>query len=318
MRAYILRRLVHAALVVLLVSAFVFLVMRLLPGDPVLMFVTSGDLQSVSPEQTAALRHEYGLDRPLPVQYVDWLSHAVQGDLGRSILFHYSVSNEITRRFPISISLGLMALVLGVLVGPLLGALSAVKRGTWLDTCLTVAATIGITAPSFWVAILLIYVLGLRLGVLPAYGYTSPLTDFWGSLQQSVMPVVVLSVFPIAAAARQTRSSVLEVLQLDYVRTARAKGLNQQATLFQHVLKNALMPVATLQGEVFRNIVAGSVVVETVFVIPGMARLLVDGMLGQDYPVVQGVILVVAVAVVGANLLVDLAYAWLDPRIQYT
>jgi len=310
--------LVHAALVVLLVSAFVFLVMRLLPGDPVLMFVTSGDLQSVSPEQTAALRHEYGLDRPLPVQYVDWLSHAVQGDLGRSILFHYSVSNEITRRFPISISLGLMALVLGVLVGPLLGALSAVKRGTWLDTCLTVAATIGITAPSFWVAILLIYVLGLRLGVLPAYGYTSPLTDFWGSLQQSVMPVVVLSVFPIAAAARQTRSSVLEVLQLDYVRTARAKGLNQQATLFQHVLKNALMPVATLQGEVFRNIVAGSVVVETVFVIPGMARLLVDGMLGQDYPVVQGVILVVAVAVVGANLLVDLAYAWLDPRIQYT
>ena len=237
--------------------------------------------------------------------------------MGRSILFHYSVTDEIAHRLPISLSLGLMALVVGVVVGPVLGAVSAVRRGTWLDTCLTVAATLGITAPSFWVGILLIYVFGLKLGLLPAYGYTSPLTDFWQSLQQSILPVVVLAVFPVAAAARQTRSSVLEVIQQDYIRTARAKGLSEQTTVVRHVLKNALMPVATLQGEVFRNIVAGSVVVETVFVIPGMARLLVNGMLAQDYPVVQGVILVVAVAVVMANLCVDVVYAWLDPRIQY-
>ena len=318
MSAYILRRLLHAILVVLLVSMLVFVVMRLLPGDPILMFVTSGDMQSVSAEQVASLRHDYGLDKPLVVQYVDWLARAVQGDMGKSILFHYSVTDEIAHRLPISLSLGLMALIVGVVVGPVLGAVSAVRRGTWLDTCLTVAATLGITAPSFWVGIVLIYVFGLKLGVLPAYGYTSPLTDFWQSLQQSILPVVVLAVFPVAAAARQTRSSVLEVIQQDYVRTARAKGLSEQTTVVRHVLKNALMPVATLQGEVFRNIIAGSVVVETVFVIPGMARLLVNGMLAQDYPVVQGVILVVAIAVVMANLVVDVVYAWLDPRIQYT
>ncbi len=317
MTAYIVRRLLHALLVVLLVSMLIFVVMRLLPGDPVLMFVTSGDMLASSAEQITQLKHEYGLDKPLPLQYVDWLTRTVQGDLGRSILHHYSVSEEIARRLPISLSLGLAALLIGAIVGPVVGAVSAMRRGSWIDTLLTVGATIGITAPSFWVAIILIYFLGLKLGLLPVYGYTSPLTDLGASLQQSVLPVLVLSVFPIAAAARQTRSSVLEVLQLDYVRTARAKGLNEQTTLARHVLKNALMPVATLQGEVFRNIIAGSVVVETVFVIPGMSRLLVDGMLSQDYAVVQGVILVVAVAVVLGNLLVDLTYGWLDPRIQY-
>jgi peptide/nickel transport system permease protein len=318
MTTYIVRRLLHAALVVLLVSILVFVVMRLLPGDPILMFVTSGDMQSASTEQVDALKHEYGLDKPLAAQYLDWLLKVAQGDLGRSILFHYSVADEILRRLPISLSLGLMALVVGVIVGPLLGAISAAKRGTWLDTVLTVTATIGITAPSFWVGILLIYVFGLKLGWLPVYGYTSPFSDFGAWLQQCILPVAVLAVFPIAAASRQTRSSVLEVLQLDYVRTARAKGLSESRTVAGHVLKNALMPVATLQGEIFRNIVAGSIVVETVFVIPGMSRMLLNGMLAQDYPVVQGVILVVAVAVVLANLMVDIVYGWLDPRIQYS
>ncbi len=318
MTAYVIRRLLHASLVVLLVSILVFVVMRLLPGDPILMFVTSGDMQTASADQIAALKHSYGLDKPLPLQYFDWLSRAVQGDLGQSILFHYSVTEEIARRLPVSLELGLMALLVGIVVGPLLGALSAVRRGTWLDTVVTMVAMVGITAPSFWVGILLIYVFGLKLGVLPAYGYTSPMDDFWTSMQQSVLPVVVLAVFPIAAAARQTRSSVLEVMQQDYVRTARAKGLSEQTTVTRHVLKNALMPVATLQGEIFRNIVAGSIVVETVFVIPGMSRLLLNGMLAQDYPVVQGVILVVAIAVVLANLIVDIVYGWLDPRIQYT
>jgi peptide/nickel transport system permease protein len=318
MTAYVIRRLLHASLVVLLVSILVFVVMRLLPGDPILMFVTSGDMQTASADQIAALKHTYGLDKPLPIQYVEWLSRAVQGDLGQSILFHYSVTDEIARRLPVSLELGLMALFVGIVIGPLLGAISAVRRGTWLDTVLTMVAMLGITAPSFWVGILLIYVFGLKLGVLPAYGYTSPLDDIWASLQQSVLPVVVLAVFPVAAAARQTRSSVLEVMQQDYVRTARAKGLSEQTTVTRHVLKNALMPVATLQGEIFRNIVAGSIVVETVFVIPGMSRLLLNGMLAQDYPVVQGVILVVAVAVVLANLVVDIVYGWLDPRIQYS
>jgi len=316
--AYIVRRLLHALLVVLLVSILVFVVMRLLPGDPILMYVTAADMQTSSAEQVAALKRELGLDRPLAFQYVDWLGKVVRGDLGQSILFRYSVTEEIGRRLPISLSLGIMALIVGVIVGPIVGAVSAVRRGTWLDTTLTVAATVGITAPSFWVGIILIYLFGLKLGLLPVYGYTSPFSDFWGSVQQSILPVAVLSVFPIAAAARQTRSSVLEVLQQDYVRTARAKGLSEQTTILGHVFKNALMPVATLQGEIFRNIVAGSVVVETVFVIPGMARMLLNGTLSADYPVVQGVILIIAVAVVLANLVVDIAYAWLDPRIQYS
>jgi peptide/nickel transport system permease protein len=315
--AYIARRLLHAALVVFLVSILVFIVMRLLPGDPMLMYLTRGDITTISPEQVTQLKHDLGLDKPLPTQYMDWAARVLRGDFGKSILFHYSVQDEIARRLPISLSLGIMALLVGLVLGPLIGATSAVRRGTWLDTILTVTATIGITAPSFWVAILLIYVFGLKLGILPVYGYTSPFSDLSTSLQQSILPVAVLAVFPIAAAARQTRSSVLEVLHQDYVRTARAKGLNERSTLIKHVLKNALMPVATLQGEVFRNIVAGSIVVETVFVIPGMSRLLVDGMLAQDFPVVQGVILVVAVAVVLANLAVDVVYAWLDPRIQY-
>ena len=317
MTAYIARRLLHAALVVFLVSILVFTVMRLLPGDPMLMYLTRGDITTISPEQVTQLKHDLGLDKPLPTQYMDWAARVLQGDFGKSILFHYSVQDEIARRLPISLSLGIMALLVGLVLGPLIGATSAVRRGSWLDTMLIVIATIGITAPSFWVAILLIYVFGLKLGILPVYGYTSPFNDLSTSLQQSILPVAVLAVFPIAAAARQTRSSVLEVLHQDYVRTARAKGLNEQSTLIKHVLKNALMPVATLQGEVFRNIVAGSIVVETVFVIPGMSRLLVDGMLSQDFPVVQGVILVVAVAVVLANLAVDVVYAWLDPRIQY-
>ncbi|MDE3077645.1 MAG: ABC transporter permease [Chloroflexota bacterium] len=317
MIAYIIRRLLHAAVVVVVVSMMVFVVMRLLPGDPVLMYLTSGDLQSASPQQIAQLRHDYGLDKPLVVQYVDWAGHVLHGDLGKSILFHYSVTQELARRFPISLSLALMALVIGILIGPLLGAVSAIRRGTWLDTFLTVMATVGITAPSFWVGIIMIYVLGLKLGLLPIYGYTSPLADLGASVRQSIMPVAVLAVFPIASAARQTRSSVLEVVGQDYIRTAWSKGLSERVVVARHVLKNALMPVATIQGEILRNIVAGAVVVETVFVIPGMGRLLVNGMLSSDYPVVEGIILLVAVVVVMANLLVDILYAWLDPRIQY-
>jgi peptide/nickel transport system permease protein len=181
----------------------------------------------------------------------------------------------------------------------------------------TVLANVGITAPSFWIGVILIYVLGLYLRLLPIYGYTSPFEDLWKNLQQCVMPILVLATFPIASAARQMRSSVIEVMQQDYIRTAWAKGLSERVVITRHVLKNALMPVVTLQGMLLRNIIGGSVVIETVFAIPGMGKLAVDGMLSQDYTIVQGVILVLAVVVVLSNLVVDVLYGWLDPRIQY-
>jgi peptide/nickel transport system permease protein len=307
----------HAVLVILIVSLFVFLLMRLLPGDPILMYVASGDLQSISKEQIVHLKHELGMDRPLLVQYFDWLKHSVQGNLGKSILHRYDVMEEIGNRLPITLYLGLLSFVIGCIIGPLLGVISAVRRGKWLDNLVTVIANLGITAPPFWVGIILIYIFSLYLRMLPVYGYTSPLVDFWKNIQQSIMPVLVLATFPITSAARQTRSSVIEVMQQDYIRTAWAKGLSERVIIIRHILKNALMPVVTLQGMLLRNIIGGSVVVETVFVIPGMGKLVVDGMLAQDYPVVQGVILVVAVTVVVSNLVVDILYGWLDPRIQY-
>jgi len=317
MTTYIIRRLMHAVLVVLIVSLLVFLLMRLLPGDPILMYVASGDLQSISKEEIAHLKHKLGMDRPLPVQYLDWLKNAVQGDLGKSILYRYDVLGEIGHRLPITLYLGLVAFVIGCIIGPLLGIISAVRRGKWLDNLVTVIANVGITAPPFWLGIILIYIFSLYLGLLPVYGYTSPFVDLWRNLQQSIMPIFVLATFPIASAARQTRSSVIGVMRQDYVRTAWAKGLSERMVIMRHVLKNALMPVVTLQGMLLRNIIGGSVIVETVFAIPGMGKLVVDGMVSQDYTVVQGVILVVAVTVVVSNLIVDILYGWLDPRIQY-
>jgi peptide/nickel transport system permease protein len=317
MTTYIVRRLMHAVLVILIVSFLVFLLMRLLPGDPILMYVTSGDLQAISKEQIEHLRHELGMDKPLLVQYFDWLWHAVRGNLGKSLLHRYDVLQEIGRRLPITLYLGLLSFMIGCVIGPFLGVVSAVRRGKWLDSLVTLLANLGITAPPFWLGAVMIFIFGLYLGLFPVYGYTSPLENLGKNLQQSVMPILVLATFPIASAARQTRSSVIEVMRQDYIRTAWAKGLSERVIIMRHVLKNALMPVVTLQGMLLRNIIGGSVVVETVFGIPGMGKLVVDGMLSQDYSVVQGVILVVAVTVVLSNLIVDILYGWLDPRIQY-
>lgn len=317
MTTYIIRRLLHAILVILIISLVVFFLMRLLPGDPILMLLTGDELAQSSEERIALLRQEFGLDRPLVVQYVTWLGQVVQGDLGTSIIYRDDVRQEIFRRLPVTLHLGLLAFILGVLIGLLAGTVSAVRRGGWLDSIVTLLANMGITAPPFWLGVLLIYLFGLHLKLLPVFGYTSPFQDFWLSMRQSLMPVLCLAAFPIASTARQTRSSMLEVMRQDYMRTAWAKGLAERRVITRHALKNALMPVVTLQGTVIRHVIGGSVVIETVFNIPGMGRLTVDAVIGQDYPVVQGVTLVVALAVVTTNLAVDLLYGWLDPRIRY-
>lgn len=317
MLGYIVRRIVQSVVVVLLVSVLVFILVRALPGDPVEIVVSQSVMGGDTEEQIAQLRKELGLDRNVGVQYFDWLGGVFRGDLGNSLLFRYDVADEIGRRLLITLEVGLIAFVIGLLVGPILGVISAIRRGRWLDSVVTLIANIGISAPPFWIGVILMYLFGLWLEVLPVYGYTSPTEDLSLNLQQIIMPVLVLAMFPVASAARQTRASVIEVMRQDYVRTAWAKGLSERLIIYRHVMKNALIPVMSLQSTLFRNIIGGSVIVETVFVVPGMGKLLVDAVLSKDYTVIQGVVLVVSIAVVIGNLVVDIIYGWLDPRIQY-
>jgi len=317
MTSYIIRRLLHAFFLIFILSLIIFLVMRLLPGDPVLMLITGDELAQTSEERIAKLRHEFGLDKPLLFQYVTWLGQLFKGDLGTSIIHRDNVRNEIFHRLPITLHLGLTAFILGSFVGLLLGIASAIRRGSWIDAFVTMLANLGVAAPPFWFAALLIYLFGVHLKVLPVSGYTAPFNDFWMSLRQSSMPILCLAVFPIASVARQTRSSMLEVICQDYIRTAWAKGLREGIIITRHAIKNALIPVVTLLGIILRYVIGGSVVIEIVFNIPGIGRLAVDSAVSQDYPVVQAIILLIATIVIVINLTIDLFYGWLDPRIRY-
>jgi peptide/nickel transport system permease protein len=214
--------------------------------------------------------------------------------------------------------LGILAFILGIIIGVTLGVISAVKRATWLDTIVTICANIGITIPIFWLGIMLILLFGVQLKWLPTMGYTSPLVNFTLSTKQVIMPVLCLAIFPIASNARQARSSLLEILHQDYIRTGWAKGLSARVVILKHALRNGLIPIVTLAGMGIPSIIGGSVLVEQVFNIPGMGRMAVNALFQRDYPYVQAVTLVVTVAVVLSNLLVDLSYGWLDPRIRYT
>jgi len=316
MATYILRRLGLAIIVIMIVTVIVFLAMRILPGDPILMWVTSDKLQTISPEQIELLREEYGLDKPLVLQYFDWLGGVFRGDLGLSMRYNTSVTGEVLRRIPITLHLGLLAFISGFVIGIPAGVICAVRRGTWLDTLVTSVTNIGITVPVFWLGILMMYIFSLDLGWLPTYGYTSPFEDFWLNTKQLIMPVICLAVFPIASTARQTRSSMLEVMRQDYIRTAWAKGLRERLVIMKHALKNGLIPIVTLSGLGLGGILGGSVLIESVFAIPGMGRLVIASVQNHDYAVTQGVTLVIASAIILVNLIVDISYGWLDPRIR--
>ena len=317
MFAYIVRRILQAIAVVFVISIVVFILVRCLPGDPIEMYVSQAGLTEITPEMIEEIRHDKGLDRPWIVQYVDWLGQMLRGDFGVSIMRNFNIADEMQNRVTVTLLIGITAFLIGLVVGPLLGIISAIRKGKFVDNLVTVLANIGVTAPTFWIAILLIYVFSLHLNWLPLYGYTLPWENFGACVKQSIMPVFVTALGPIATTARQTRSSVLEVLNEDYIRTAWAKRLNEKRVVFRHVLKNSLMPVVTLQGTMLRMVVGGSVVVETLFVIPGMGSMMVDAMLSRDYPVIQAVTVVMTIIVVLSSLIVDLLYAWIDPRIQY-
>lgn len=318
MLTYIVRRLLESLIVVILVSIIVFVGMRLLPGDPLLLLFNPNQIEAFSEEQLDQIRHEAGLDKPMAVQYLVWVGNIFHGDLGKSILYKTSVSKDIAQRLPITAHLGVLAFLLGIIIGIPFGVVSAVKRGSWIDTVVTTLANLGITVPTFWLGIMMIYLFAITLHWLPVMGYTSPFVDLWKGTRQLIMPVFCLSIFGIAGNARQTRSSMLEVLRQDYIRTAWSKGLRERVVIMRHALKNSLIPIVTLAGMGISSIVGGSVLIEQVFNVPGMGRLAVDSLFTHDYAYVQGITLIITVVVVLANLLVDVSYGWLDPRIRYS
>jgi peptide/nickel transport system permease protein len=317
MTAYIIRRLLLGVIILLLVTILVFLAMRLLPGDPLVIFVSQSQVEMYSPEQLAEMRHEYGLDQPLPMQYISWLGGVLRGDMGKSIVLGQDVGYLISIKLPITIYFGVMSLIVSAFLGIIFGVICALRRGKWIDSVVTVSANIGITLPAFWVGILLMYLFSLTLHWLPTSGYVAPTESLGQSLRAAIMPVICLSLFPVASLARQTRSAMLEVVGQDYIRTAWSKGLRERVIILRHIIKNAMIPVITILGLQVALIFGGSVLIETVFNIPGMGRLLAESLFSHDYQIVQAGTLVIAAVVVLSNLIVDISYGWFDPRIRY-
>ncbi len=288
------------------VATLVFVVMRLLPGDPAALMLSEA---GGSAEAIAALRVDLGLDDPLVVQYGRYLLDLVQGDLGTSLFTHRSVMTTITEQMPSTIELAMASMIVALGLGTVLGVAAAVKHGTWIDTLATTLSVTGVSLPIFWSALLLIWLLSLQLDWLPATGQ--------GGLDRLIMPALVLGFASSGAVARLVRASLLEVFAQDFINTARAKGLREGAILLRHALKNALIPVITVIGLQFGFLLGGTVVTETIFSRQGIGRLIVNAILWKDFPVVQGVVLLAALVYTLVNLSVDVIYAYLDPRIHY-
>jgi len=319
MTAYVIRRLIIGVIVLLMVTMVVFLFVRLLPGDPLLVYMASFDIQrvtSISQENYQNLLHQWGLDRPIPVQYIDWLGHIFRGDLGKSIKLQEDIGVLIAERMPRTAYIGLISFVLGTVGGIAAGIVCALRRGSWMDNTITTIANIGMTVPVFWLGILLMYLFAYKLGWLPTSGWTNPFDDFWMSCKQLIMPIGSVMLGGIAGMARLVRSCMLEVMRADYVRTAWAKGLQERVIVVRHQLKNAMIPVVTALGGALGAILGGSVFIETVFAIPGMGLLMTNAIFDQDYQVVQAGVLLFGGIIIFSNLIVDIAWGWLDPRIR--
>ena len=313
MLAYVLRRLVATIPVMLIVAVLVFLMLRLTPSDPAA--IIAGD--NATSEQVAEIRKNLGLDRPILTQFVIWMRKTLQGDFGESFYFKKQVTELILDRVEPTLSLALVTIVLAVLVAVPLGVVAAWRHGGWLDRIVMGFAVLGFSVPVFVIGYLLIYLFAIELAWLPVQGYQRLRDGVPGFVQRLILPSVTLAVVFVALIARITRASVLEVLNADHVRTARAKGLGELPVLLRHVLRNAAVPIITVIGIGIAVLIGGVVVTESVYGIPGLGRLTVDAVLARDYPTVQAVILVFSVVYVLINLLVDLSYTMLDPRIRY-
>lgn len=305
MTRYIQKRVLLAIPTILLTSVVVFLMLYLIPGDPASIYV--GESQA-TPERIAQIRHSLGFDRPLYVQYGDFLWKALHGNLGRSVQTNRPVTQEVLDRLPNTIQLAVAAMILAILFGVSLGLISGLKQNSWLDTLAMLGALTGVSIPVFWLGLLLIMFFSVRLHWFPATSQPG--------LRGLVLPAISLALLSTATLARLVRSSIIEVLHLEFLQTTRAKGLRERTVVLRHAFPNALIPVITVIGLQFGSLLSGAVVTETVFARPGLGKLVVDSIQNKDFPVVQGVILVLAMIYVVVNLLVDLSYAIIDPRIR--
>jgi peptide/nickel transport system permease protein len=313
LRLYLLRRVAAFVATLCFVSVLVFVVIRILPGDPVLVIMgTEG-----SPEAAARLRESMGLNRPLVVQYVDWLARATRGDLGTSIQYDVPVGALIVSRLPVTVPLMGLAALFMILAALPLGIFAATRHRRLGDYLTMIVSQIGIAVPSFWAGLLLILLFSVRLGWVQSGGFTGWSEGLWPALRSLLLPAVALGFFQAAVLIRATRSAVLDVLREDYVRTARAKGVREALVVVKHTFRNAMIPVVTVMGLQLGQLIAGSIILESVFALPGLGRLALGAITARDLPVVQGVTLFVASCIVAINFVVDLTYAVLDPRIRY-
>lgn len=315
MQRYILRRLIFAVPVLLLTSVIVFSLLHTVPGDVIVAKLA--DQGTVKKEDIEMMRRQYGLDKPLPQQYLIWLGRLARGDLGISIYTEEAIQTSLRRSMPVTLELAVWAMLISVLIGVPMGILSAVFRNTPGDYVGRVVAILGLSAPDFWVATMAITFLAIQFQWIPPVRYQPLWEDPVSNLKQFALPALIVGFRLSAAIMRMTRSTLLEVLREDYVRTAHAKGLRGRSVVFRHALKNAFLPVITIMGGQIAFLLGGAVIIETIFVLPGMGRLAVQGLTFRDYPLVQTLVMIFAGIVVLANLAVDVSYAWLDPRIRY-
>ena len=317
MRTYLTKRLLLIVPTLFGVAAVVFVIMRVIPGDVTLLILGGDQTGRIDPQQLAAMRHQLGLDQPIAVQFGQWLWDVLRLDFGKSLWTGQPVIEEVLIRLPLSLEVAILATIVSVVLAIPLGMLAAVRQDTWVDYVIRLVSIGGQAIPSFWVGILVILFLVIYFGWGPPLEFTPPWVDPWANFQQLVWPVITVGYRYAAVTTRMTRSTVLEVLREDYIRTAWAKGLRERAVVIRHALKNAMLPVITLIGTEFAFLIGGLVVTETVFTLNGVGRFVVDAVAHRDYPVVQALVFLIAFCFVIVNLLIDLAYAWLDPRIRY-
>ena len=319
MTQYIVRRLLLFIPTMILATMMVFALFWVVPGDAAMMILTGeeGEGGRVNTEDIEQLRKELGLDRPIHVQYGEWVFNLLKGDLGTSIWYRIPVMDELKDRFLVSMELAVMAILMAFVAAVPLGVISAVKQDTKVDYVSRIFALIGIAMPTFWIGILMVYGLAYFFNWLPPLGYASLWEDPLTNLQQLVFPALALAFHDLAFTARVTRSSMLEVMREDYVRTARSKGLRERTVIGRHALKNALLPVITVSGYQFGRLLGGVIIIESIFVVPGVGSFLIDSIIHRDFVVLQGVVLLTAAVVLFLNLVIDLFYGVLDPRIRF-